>query len=317
MVMSMTGHPHDALGDGKALLIVESSLNGTQSGEWGHHCEARGTEVPFRPEVVTPKPSVNGVESATVVGQKGEEIHTDEFGRVRVHFHWDRESKMDENSSCWIHVSQAWGGAGYGGSNLPRVGQEVLVDFLGGDPDRPVIVGRVYTNLQKTPYKLPANKTQSGLKSNSTGGGGGYNEVMFEDAEGKELVNIQAQRDLTKLVKRDATHTVKNNQTTTVWKSDSLLVGVEHSLTIAPPGDGAPAPGPTSTTMSHKKIVVTTGEATLTIEGPNITLDAKSSITLSTPGTIDIHAGGGIKLTADKGDIVVRGDPKVKINCAE
>ena len=110
---------------------------------------------------------------------------------------------MDEKSSCWIHASQPWGGAGYGGTNLPRVGQEVLVDFLGGDPDRPIITGRVYTNLQKTPYKLPDNKTQSGWKSNSTGGTGGYNEIMFEDAGGQELVRVQAEKDMHKLVKND------------------------------------------------------------------------------------------------------------------
>ncbi|WP_235880117.1 type VI secretion system Vgr family protein [Polyangium aurulentum] len=186
VVIEMREHPHAALAEGKTILVVETSLSGTDRGEWSQHCEVRGTDVPFRPELSTPRPKVNGVESATVVGPAGEEIHVDEFGRVRVHFHWDRESKMDDNSSCWIHVSQPWGGAGYGGTSLPRIGQEVLVDFLGGDLDRPVIVGRVYTNLQKTPYRLPENKTQSGWKSNSTNDTGGYNELMFEDAAGRE-----------------------------------------------------------------------------------------------------------------------------------
>ncbi|WP_240807664.1 type VI secretion system Vgr family protein [Polyangium spumosum] len=317
VVMGMSGHSHSALGDGKSFLVVESSLSGTDRGEWSQHCEVRGTEVPFRPELVTPRPRVNGVESATVVGPPGEEIHTDEFGRVRVHFHWDRESKMDDNSSCWIHVSQPWGGAGYGGSNLPRIGQEVLVDFLGGDPDRPVIVGRVYTNLQKTPYKLPENKTQSGWRSNSTGGGGGYNEIMFEDAAGRELFNIQAQKDMTKLVKNNETSTIQNSRTKTVWKNDSHLVGVEHSLTIAKPGEGAPAPGPTKVTMTHRKIVMTTGEATVTIEGDTITLDADKNIKLESRGTIDVHAASGIKVNSDSGNIVIQGLPQVKINCSE
>src|SRR5262249_42052966 len=157
-------------------LVVESQIDGVLDRSFSHHVEARSADRPYHPPIVTPRPKVNGVESATVVGPPGEEIHTDEFGRVRVQFHWDREGKLDDNSSCWIHSSQPWGGAGYGGVNLPRVGQEVLVDFLGGDPDRPVIVGRVYTNLQKVPYKLPANKTQSGWKSNSTNNTGGYNE---------------------------------------------------------------------------------------------------------------------------------------------
>src|SRR6185312_2693991 len=160
---------------------VESTLHAETGRSFHVEVEARSAAVKYRPPMVTPKPTTNGVESATVVGPPGEEIHTDEFGRVRVHFHWDRESRMDDNSSCWIHVSQPWGGTGYGGISLPRIGQEVLVDFLGGDPDRPVIVGRVYTNLQKTPYKLPDNKTQSGWRSNSSPHTGGYNELMFED----------------------------------------------------------------------------------------------------------------------------------------
>src|SRR6185503_1113157 len=151
-------------------------------------CRAVSADVPYRPELCTPKPVVHGVESATVVGPAGEEIYTDEVGRVRVHCHWDRESGMDEKSSCWVHVSQPWGGAGFGGTNLPRIGQEVIVDFLGGDPDRPIITGRVYTNLQKTPYKLPENKTQSGWKSSSSPSTGGYNELRFEDKKGQEHV---------------------------------------------------------------------------------------------------------------------------------
>src|SRR6185369_3912641 len=157
--------------------------------------------APYHPAMKTPKPKTEGVESATVVGPAGQEIHCDEFGRIRVQFHWDREGQFDDNSSIWIHVNQPWGGAGYGASNLPRIGQEVLVDFLGGDPDRPVVVGRVYTALQPTPYTLPANKTQSGRKSNSTGGGGGFNEIRFEDAVGSELFSTQAERDHEALVK--------------------------------------------------------------------------------------------------------------------
>src|SRR5690606_18566106 len=114
------------------------------------------------------------------VGAAGDEIHTDEFGRIRVHFHWDRQSRMDDESSCWVPVSQPWAGTGFGGINIPRVGQEVVVDFLNGDPDRPIVIGRVFTQLQPVPFKLPEAKTQSGWKSNSTTGTGGYNEIMFE-----------------------------------------------------------------------------------------------------------------------------------------
>jgi type VI secretion system secreted protein VgrG len=232
MVVAFCDHPRADLGPGRPLLIVQSTLSGRHDGEWTHVCEARSAEAPYRPAVKTPKPKVSGVESATVVGPPGEEIHCDEFGRARVHFHWDRESRMDDKSSCWIPVSQPWAGTGYGGVSLPRVGQEVIVDFLGGDPDRPIIVGRVYTNLQKVPFGLPANKTQSGWKSNSTQGTGGYNEIMFEDVAGKELVRVQAERDLNKLVKNDETVTIGNDRTKNVGRDDSLTVGNDRTKMI-------------------------------------------------------------------------------------
>jgi type VI secretion system secreted protein VgrG len=234
VVTEISGHPHAALSEGKTLVVVETELRGTDRGEWSQRCEVRGTDAPLRPELSTPRPKVSGVESATVVGPPGEEIHTDEFGRVRVHFHWDRESKMDDNSSCWIHVSQPWGGSGYGATNLPRVGHEVLVDFLGGDPDRPVIVGRVYTNLQRTPYKLPDKKTQSGWKSQSSPGGGpdNFNEIMFEDRKGQELVRIQAEKDLNKLVKHDEHVTIGNDRATNVGRDTTLNVGHDRTSNV-------------------------------------------------------------------------------------
>jgi type VI secretion system secreted protein VgrG len=232
VVMSVLDHPRTDLGPKRRLLIIETMIDGTHDGDWGHSCEARSADAPFRPSVSTPKPKISGVESATVVGPPGEEIHCDEFGRVRVHFHWDRESKMDDNSSCWIHVSQPWGGAGFGGMNLPRVGQEVLVDFLGGDPDRPVITGRLFTNLQKVPYKLPDNKTQSGLKSNSTTGTGGYNELMFEDAAGKELVRMQAEKDYNKLVKHDENATIGNDRTKLVKNNEAVTIGNDRTKLV-------------------------------------------------------------------------------------
>jgi type VI secretion system secreted protein VgrG len=230
VVFAMVDHPRAELG--KPLLVVSSRHVGAVGSEWTHRCEARHAERPYRPALRTPKPRTTGVECATVVGAKGDEIHCDEFGRVRVHFHWDRESKMDDNSSCWIHVSQSWGGAGYGGSNLPRVGQEVIVDFLGGDPDRPLITGRVYTNLQKTPYKLPENKTQSGWKSCSTHQTGGYNEVMFEDAAGKELLRMQAEKDLDKLVKNDERVVVGHDREKLVKNDDRFTVNRDRSKAI-------------------------------------------------------------------------------------
>jgi type VI secretion system secreted protein VgrG len=234
VVLSFLDHPKSELAPGKRLLILSSQGSGKHDGEWTHTCEAISADSPFRPALSTPKPKVSGVESATVVGPAGEEIHTDEFGRVRVHFHWDRESKMDDNSSCWIHVSQPWSGTNFGGSNLPRIGQEVIVDFLGGDPDRPIIVGRVFTNLQKTPYKLPDNKTQSGWQSRSSPGGGAsnYNEIMMEDKIGQELLRMQAEKDLNKLVKNDEEANVGHDRTRSVGNNETVGIGNDRSKTV-------------------------------------------------------------------------------------
>jgi type VI secretion system secreted protein VgrG len=219
-VMRVLDHPHQVLADDKRHLVVSSRIDGKRDQEVVHHVEVRSAADPFHPEVKTPKPKVHGVESATVVGPPDEEIHTDEFGRARVQFHWDREGQMDENSSCWIPVSQPWGGTGYGGSNLPRVGQEVLIDFLGGDPDRPMIVGRVYTNVEKTPYKLPQHKTRSTWKSDTSPGSNGFNEIMYEDLKGEELVWQQAQKNQRRLVKNDEVITVGNDRSKLVKNNE-------------------------------------------------------------------------------------------------
>jgi type VI secretion system secreted protein VgrG len=220
-VIRFVDHPRSDLGPEKSWLVVAGMWSGAHDGEWTHACEARSAALDYRPPLVTPKPKALGVESATVVGPAGEEIHTDEFGRVRVHFHWDRESKMDDNSSIWIHVAQPWGGSGYGGVNLPRIGQEVIVDFLGADPDRPVITGRVYTNLQKVPYKLPQHKTRSAWKSDTSPGSGGFNEIMFEDMKGQELVWQQAQKNMRKLVKNDEVMTIGNDRAKLVKRHET------------------------------------------------------------------------------------------------
>ena len=153
------------------------------------------TAIPYRPPRITPRPVMRGPQTATVVGPAGEEIFTDKHARVKVQFHWDRLGKRDENSSCFVRVSSTWAGAGWGFIQIPRIGQEVIVDFVEGDPDRPIITGRVYNAAEMPPYGLPGNATQSGWKSNRSPGGGGWNELMFEDKAGSELVNFQAQKD--------------------------------------------------------------------------------------------------------------------------
>ncbi len=170
--------------------------------------------VPFRPARITPKPSVQGPQTAVVVGKSGEEIWVDKYGRVKVQFHWDREGKKDENSSCWVRVSQPWAGKNWGAVWIPRIGQEVIVDFLEGDPDQPIITGRVYNAEQMPPYTLPDNQTRSTFMSRSSKGGGSsnYNELRFEDKKGSEQIFINAEKDIDLRVENDSREFVGNDR---------------------------------------------------------------------------------------------------------
>lgn len=181
-------------------------------------------KVPFRPPQMTPKPIIQGTQTAVVTGKAGEEIWTDNYGRVKVQFHWDREGQFDEFSSPWIRVSQVHAGKGFGGVDIPRIGEEVIVGFLEGDADQPIIVGRVYNAKNMPPNGLPGAGMVSGLKSNSTPGGGGNNSIMMNDTKGNELYSMNAQF--------NCTENVGNNRTTTVGVNDSLTVGTDRSETV-------------------------------------------------------------------------------------
>jgi type VI secretion system secreted protein VgrG len=214
-----------------------------------YHCKftALQSRQQFRPLRTTPRPTVRGPQTALVVGPGGEEIWCDKYGRVKVQFHWDRYGKKDENSSCWIRVSNPWAGATWGGVALPRIGQEVVVDFLEGDPDQPLITGRVYNADQMPPYDLPANATQTGIKSRSSKGGGGanFNEIRFEDKKGSEQVYLHAEKnqdievendethwvghDRKKTIDHDETTHVKHDRTETVDNNETISIGVDRS----------------------------------------------------------------------------------------
>jgi type VI secretion system secreted protein VgrG len=199
-------------------------------------------EVPYRPAQRTAKPTVRGSQTAVVVGPGGEEIWVDKHARVKVQFHWDREGSKDENSSCWVRVASSWAGKGWGWIQIPRIGQEVIVDFLEGDPDRPIITGRVYNAEQVPPYALPANQTQSGVKSRSSKGGGtdNFNEIRLEDLKGSELVYIHAEKDKQVVVENnrdeqvghDETISIGDNQTIGIGKNRSETVGADESISI-------------------------------------------------------------------------------------
>ena len=188
-----------------------------------YECEyaAIDSEESFRPARLTPLPRIRGAQTAIVVGQSGEEIYTDEYGRVKVQFHWDRYGKADENSSCWMRVAQVWAGKSWGAMYIPRIGQEVIVEFLEGDPDRPIITGRVYNGALMPPYTLPANKTMSTLKSNSSKGGEGFNEIRYEDKKGEEQIFIHAEKNQDNRVKNDSFEWIGNNRHLIV-KKDQL-----------------------------------------------------------------------------------------------
>ena len=193
-------------------------------------------EQPFRAPRVTPKPLIRGPQTAIVVGKSGEEIWTDSYGRIKVQFPWDRYSKGDETSSCWVRVSHAWAGKKWGAFYIPRIGQEVIVEFLEGDPDQPIITGRVYNGDAMPPYDLPGNATRSTIKSNSSKGGQGFNEIRFEDKKDSENIFIRAEKDQDTRVKNDAKEWigndrhlyVKNNQIEHVIKDRHDLVDGSH-----------------------------------------------------------------------------------------
>lgn len=292
-VLTIGSHARKDLGADRALLVTELSIEGTHDGEWQMSVAATFAEQTYRPPQKTAKPAVQGLQSAVVTGPAGQEIHTDESGRVRVQFHWDREGKHDERSSCWMRVSHGWAGSSFGMIAIPRVGQEVLVAFLEGDPDHPVVVGRLYNSTSRVPYSLPENKTKSGWKSASTPGSGGFNEIMFEDARGRELVNVQAERDLEKLVKRDESINVNRERRAIIGTVDTTHANDRHTVTV-----GREA-GLTFTEITPKRIHLSTGGASITLDGDEIRLEAK--------GRILLHSTGD--------DVELLGGPWVKINC--
>ncbi|MCC5810516.1 MAG: type VI secretion system tip protein VgrG [Ectothiorhodospiraceae bacterium] len=186
----------------------------------------------FRPARLTPRPVVQGPQTAIVVGKAGEEIWTDEYGRVKCQFHWDRQGARDENSSCWVRVSQSLAGSGWGSIFMPRIGQEVIVSFLEGDPDRPIIVGRVYNADCMPPFGLPDSAMISGVKSNSTPGGAGYNEISMNDKAGEELLHVHAQKDHDIVVGNDESHAVGHDRSRSVGNDEQTSVGNNRSKAV-------------------------------------------------------------------------------------
>jgi len=218
---TLVDHPRDSFNKDYLFIGVSVQANtdeydSTSAAAGGQTFQCDFTAIDFnqqfRPGRTSPKPLIRGVQTAVVCGPAGEEIYTDQYGRVKVQFHWDRYSAADENSSCWIRVSQPWAGKKWGGMFIPRIGQEVIVEFEEGDPDRPMITGRVYNGSCMPPYDLPTNATMSAFKSNSSKGGGGFNEIRFEDKKGEEQIFIHAEKNEDIRVKADRFEWIGNNR---------------------------------------------------------------------------------------------------------
>ncbi len=241
-LFSMTGYPREDQNreyltvSSRCTITQELYESGAASGtfQFESSLDCMDAQQVFRPLPVTAQPIVRGPQTAVVVGPASEEIWTDEYGRVKVHFHWDRHDQSDENSSCWIRVSQNWAGKNWGAIQIPRIGQEVIVSFLEGDPDRPIITGRVYNAEQTVPYELPANATQSGVKSRSSKGGtpGQFNEIRMEDKKGAEQLYIHAERNQDIVVENDETHAVGRDRSRSVGRNETVDVGANRTKKI-------------------------------------------------------------------------------------
>lgn len=277
-------------------LLIEVVHNGTQPQSLEERSDTeKGTtysndfmgipaSVTYRPEKKTPKTIVEGMQTAWVTGPKDEEIYTDEYGRVKVLFHWDREGKRDEKTTCWIRVAQFWAGKGWGTVFLPRVGDEVLVDFLEGDPDKPIVVGSFYNEEAKPLYPLPNEKTKSTIKTKSYPNDPGFNEIRFEDKKGEEEIFIHAEKDMNEKI--------ENNHSTTVGGNRTINVSGTHTETIKKD---------TKITISEGKYehIVAANTASYEVKGA-VTEKFLSTQDTKVTGMITISSEEGIEVTATK-----------------
>lgn len=280
--------------------VGDSYVTGAGSGaSYSNHFTCIPHTVPYRPLRLTPMPVVQGPQTAVVVGKKGEEIWIDKYGRVKVQFNWDREGKTDENSSCWIRVAQNWAGKRWGVMFIPRIGQEVIVDFLEGDPDEPIIVGRVYNAEEMPPYELPKEQTKSTIKSNSSKGGGGFNEIRFEDAKGNEQIFIHAERDTDIRVKRDEREWIGNDRHMIITANQKELVEADkhghvkgnHLEKID--GDMSLQVGQSQQEKTGTKYTHEAGQEIHLKAGMKVIIEAGVQISLKGPGGfVDIGPGG-------------------------
>ena len=319
-VFTIEDHPHSEIASSTKLLVTSFTVDGSPTTDWVFTGESSFVEDGYEPVMKTPKPRVAGVMSAIVTGPKGEEIHTDEFGRVRAQFHWDREGKgISEGKAAtkWMRVSQSWAGRRYGAMLLPRVGHEVLVRHFEGDVEQPAVVGRVHNKLQPVPYPLPKHEVKSVWKTDSSPHQDGcYNEIRLDDRKDLELFYTQAERDRQELTRRhemertgvNRVNVVGNNRSTIVGETNATMVGNSYSIQVTKPPSTAElhlldqrmpelSPKATKLAMADEKILATTGDATMELDGDEAVFEAKGQISIK------------------GGTVIIEGGPKVKINC--
>ena len=307
---------HEVIHQGKQPQVLEESVtshtdanDGFQQG-YRNHFTATPWDVPFRPPLTHPKPKVLGSQTAVVTGPAGEEIHCDEYGRIKVQFFWDREGQADDKTSCWLRVASSWAGDGYGGIAIPRIGMEVLVTFLEGDPDQPLVTGCLYHAEHVVPYDLPANKTRTVFKTLSTPGGGGYNELRIEDKKGAEQIYLHAQRDWDENIEYDQKIRVGNERHDTVEANSYTELKAEENLTVKTERKVEVKPDDHLTVGQNQHIKL--GTAQLTKAGREIHLKAGQKMVIEAGTELTLKAGGSfIKL--DPGGITLLG-PLAKIN---
>ncbi|WP_268798944.1 type VI secretion system Vgr family protein [Pseudomonas huanghezhanensis] len=299
-------------------VIHQESLESGKGASTGKQFESSLTcidaQQSFRPQPSTPRPLVKGPQTARVVGPAGEEIWTDQFGRVKVHFFWDRHDQSNENSSCWIRVSQAWAGKSWGSMQIPRIGQEVIVSFLEGDPDRPIITGRVYNAEQAVPYDLPANATQSGTKSRSSKGGtsANFNEIRMEDKKGEEQLYIHAERNQDSVVEVDESHSVGHDRVKSIGHDETVTIGshrvrvVRSDDTLQVGGAKIDSIGSSYLIEAGSQIRLVCGKSVLefnasgeiNISGTSFKLYASEKGDIDTGVRLDVNSGGATEVNA-------------------
>ncbi|WP_321801386.1 type VI secretion system Vgr family protein [Caballeronia sp. J97] len=331
-LVRLSGHPLEAQNREHLVVSAEYAINSDDYlSTFDAHarppvfdCAFRALprDAGFRAARSTPRARIAGPQTAVVVGPKGEEIHTDKYGRIKVQFHWEQlepEASRESLQRCWVRVAQPWAGKGYGAFFLPRIGQEVLVHFVEGDPDQPLVIGSVYNAAQTTPCELPAKMARTTLRSNSTKGGNGFNEMRFDDTKGAEQLFFHAERDLETWVNHDALtriggerHVIVEqddiarcggNRSDSVQGSQRVRIGGNHSLDVG--GDTQHKSGANILVGAGVNVDVK-GEANVTIEaGATLTLKAGGNTIVLGPSGIAISAAGPVTI-----DGVV-----VQINC--